>query len=71
VVADDGQWQVPLKARVGRRESAERFDHSASCIYYRVDDLGAAFERLRDHELWMVFFRDPDENLLALMSEVR
>lgn len=23
-----------------------------------------------DHELWMAFFRDPDENLLALMSEV-
>jgi len=24
-----------------------------------------------DHELWMAFFRDPDSNLLALMSEVR
>ena len=23
-----------------------------------------------DHELWMAFFRDPDSNLLALMSEV-
>ena len=27
--------------------------------------------RLPDHELWMAFFRDPDENLLALMSERR
>jgi len=26
---------------------------------------------LPDHELWMAFFRDPDRNLLALMSEVR
>src|SRR5262245_55465292 len=26
---------------------------------------------LPDHELWMAFFRDPDGNLLALMSEVR
>jgi methylmalonyl-CoA/ethylmalonyl-CoA epimerase len=26
--------------------------------------------RMPDHELWMVFFRDPDSNLLALMSEV-
>jgi methylmalonyl-CoA/ethylmalonyl-CoA epimerase len=26
--------------------------------------------RLPDHELWMAFFRDPDRNLLALMSEV-
>ena len=27
--------------------------------------------KMPDHELWMVFFRDPESNLLALMSEVR
>ena len=27
--------------------------------------------RMRDHELWMTFFTDPDLNPLALMSEVR
>ena len=27
--------------------------------------------KLPDHELWMAFFRDPDANLLALMSEIR
>lgn len=27
--------------------------------------------RMSDHELWMAFFRDPERNLLALMSEVR
>jgi methylmalonyl-CoA/ethylmalonyl-CoA epimerase len=27
--------------------------------------------RMPDHELWMAFFRDPDDNVLALMSEVR
>ncbi len=27
--------------------------------------------RMPDHELWMAFFRDPDDNLLGLMSEVR
>ena len=26
--------------------------------------------KLPDHELWMAFFRDPDGNLLAMMSEV-
>jgi methylmalonyl-CoA/ethylmalonyl-CoA epimerase len=26
--------------------------------------------RLPDHDLWITFFRDPDRNLLALMSEV-
>jgi methylmalonyl-CoA/ethylmalonyl-CoA epimerase len=27
--------------------------------------------KMPDHELWMAFFRDPDGNLLAVMSEVR
>ena len=27
--------------------------------------------KLPDHDLWMAFFRDPDGNFLALMSEVR
>ncbi len=27
--------------------------------------------KLPDHDLWMAFFRDPDGNLLALMSETR
>jgi len=26
--------------------------------------------RMPEHELWMAFFRDPDRNLLALMTEV-
>ena len=58
-----------------------------SVIYYRVDDIGLAHERLTErgvafddkphvvhrdenHELWMAFFKDPDRNVLALMSEV-
>ncbi len=68
-------------------ESPE-FDHPASVIYYRVDDVqsahttlrgrGVGFEgephvvaRLADHDLWMAFCRDPEGNVLALMSEVR
>jgi len=27
--------------------------------------------KMPDHDLWMAFFRDPDQNLLALMCEVR
>lgn len=27
--------------------------------------------KMPDHDLWMAFLRDPDNNLLALMSEVR
>ncbi len=42
-----------------------------------LSDRGVVFEadphlvaKLPDHELWMAFFRDPDANLIALMSEV-
>ena len=45
--------------------------------YASLSQRGAPFEgpphpiaRMPDHELWMAFFRDPDRNLLALMSEV-
>jgi len=27
--------------------------------------------KMPDHELWMAFFRDPDQNLMALMCEKR
>ena len=27
--------------------------------------------RMPNHDLWMTFFRDPDQNLLALMCEMR
>lgn len=44
----------------------------------RLSAAGVAFEsqpqlvaKMKDHDLWMTFFRDVDRNLLALMSEVR
>jgi methylmalonyl-CoA/ethylmalonyl-CoA epimerase len=47
-------------------------------VHRSLSGRGVSFERephlvarLPDHELWMAFFRDPDGNLLALMSEVR
>ena len=30
----------------------------------------ALVHRTAEHELWMAFFRDPDDNVLALMSEI-
>ena len=46
--------------------------------YETLSQRGVVFEekpslvaKMPDHELWMAFFRDPDTNLLALMSEVR
>lgn len=46
--------------------------------YAKLKQSGVRFEdephliaRMPDHDLWMTFFRDSEENLLALMSEVR
>ena len=45
--------------------------------YQTLSSRGVPFEgephliaRMPDHDLWMVFFRDPDRNLLALMCEL-
>jgi len=37
----------------------------------RFEDKPHLVARMPDHELWMTFFRDQENNLLALMSEVR
>ena len=37
-------------------------------IFHREPHLVA---RMVDHHLWMAFFRDPDENTLALMCEIK
>ena len=75
-----------IRLMLSKAESFE-FDHRASLIYYKVDDIRQTFESLSqqgvefaspprlvapmpDHDLWMAFFHDPDQNALALMSEV-
>jgi methylmalonyl-CoA/ethylmalonyl-CoA epimerase len=55
--------------------------YKTSDIYTATQELtkkGVAFEapprmiaKMPDHELWMAFFRDPEGNLLGLMSELR
>ncbi len=37
----------------------------------RFEDEPHLIARLPDHDLWMTFFRDSEENVLALMSEVK
>ena len=44
----------------------------------RLSEAGAKFEdephviaQMQEYDLWMTFFRDSEDNLLALMSEVR
>jgi len=74
-----------IRLMLARPEKPE-FDHPASILYYRVDDIRAAHAALKergvrfedephvvadlgDRELWLTFFRDPDDNVAALMSE--
>ena len=37
----------------------------------KFEDTPHMIARMPDHELWMTFFRDSENNLLALMCEVR
>ena len=37
----------------------------------RFEDEPHLIARLPDHDLWMTFFRDTEDNVLALMSEVK
>ena len=70
---------APAKAQGGNQSSVLYYKvpdlHAA---FEALSARGVAFEakphliaKLPDHELWMAFFRDPDQNLLALMSEIR
>ena len=69
-------------------------DHPGSPLYFKVEDINAAYNELKSRgvefvgephfihrdaegtfgtrgaETWMAFFRDPDENVLAITSEV-
>ena len=47
-------------AHAGMKEKGVRFEDQPHLI-----------AKLPDHDLWMTFFRDSEDNLLALMSEVR
>jgi methylmalonyl-CoA/ethylmalonyl-CoA epimerase len=37
----------------------------------KCEDEPHLIAQMEDHDLWMLFLRDPDDNLLCLMSEVR
>lgn len=77
---------VRLLVDVPEGEGSE-FDHPGSILYFRVDDIRAAYEGLLSKgvtfiaephvvhkdgrvELWMAFFRDGDQNVHAIASEV-
>jgi catechol 2,3-dioxygenase-like lactoylglutathione lyase family enzyme len=76
-----------VRLMFGRPEKPE-FDHPASIIYYKVDDIEATYAsfkargvtfvdephliaKMPDHDLWMAFLHDSEDNMLGLMCEKR
>ncbi len=74
-----------IRLMLSRPERPE-LDHPSSIIYFKVDDIAAAYRALAErgvrfedtphviakmetYDLWMAFFRDSEENYLAIMSE--
>jgi methylmalonyl-CoA/ethylmalonyl-CoA epimerase len=69
---------LPEKAAEGSSSVIYYKVENIQQVYETLASRGVAFEgkphliaKMPDHELWMAFFRDPDSNLFALMSEVR
>ena len=70
---------APAKSQAGNHSSVIYYKVSdLDAAFETLSGRGVRFEEkphliatMPDHELWMAFFRDPDENLLALMAEVR
>ena len=75
-----------VRLMLGKAEKPE-FDHRASILYYKVDDIGGFHRMLEsrgvtveheprlvapmpDHDLWIGFYKDSEDNYFALMSEV-
>jgi methylmalonyl-CoA/ethylmalonyl-CoA epimerase len=68
----------PAKAQAGNSSVIYYKVLNLEAAFTTFTQRGVQFEaephliaKLPDHELWMAFFRDPDKNLIGLMSEVR
>lgn len=68
----------PAKAQAGSSSVIYYKVPDLDEAFKTLSERGVQFEatphmiaKMPDHELWMAFFRDPDQNLVALMSEVK
>jgi catechol 2,3-dioxygenase-like lactoylglutathione lyase family enzyme len=62
-----GGTRLMLTTLQGNKE-----DHNTSAIYYKVSDIHEATDaaKMEDHDLWIGFLRDPDNNLIGIMAEL-
>ncbi|MGH8603128.1 MAG: VOC family protein [Gammaproteobacteria bacterium] len=68
----------PAKAQAGNSSVVYYKVSDLQASFTMLSERGVRFEaephlvaKMPDHELWMAFLRDPDRNLIALMSEAR
>ena len=68
---------LPAKAQAGNSSVIYYKVDDIQVAFEALSARGVTFEgephliaKLPDHELWMAFFRDPEGNLIALMSEL-
>ena len=68
----------PARAQAGNSSIIYYSVSDLGAAFITLSERGVQFEaephliaKMPDHELWMAFFRDPDNNLIALMSEVK
>ncbi|MEO7043100.1 MAG: VOC family protein [Gemmatimonadaceae bacterium] len=68
----------PAKAQAGNSSVIYYKVLDLRASFVALSERGVQFDaephlvaKMPDHELWMAFFRDPDKNLIALMSEVK
>jgi methylmalonyl-CoA/ethylmalonyl-CoA epimerase len=64
---EPGKYSSVVYFKVNDIERAQRILSGRGVLFEGAPHLVA---KMSDHDLWMAFFRDPDRNLLALMSEV-
>jgi len=69
---------APAKENAGKGSVIYYKVRELQAVYETLSSRGLIFEakphlvaKMPDHELWMAFFRDPDKNLMALMSEIK
>ena len=68
----------PAKAQCGNSSTIYYKVADLGLAFTTLSERGVQFEaephllaKMPDHDLWMAFLRDPDKNLIALMSEVK
>ncbi len=70
-VAENDEFDHPSSIVYFRVEDIHAAREELAARGVPFEDEPHLIAEMPDHDLWMTFFRDPDRNYLALMSEVR